>query len=96
MTWPPRSPDLTPCDFFLRGHIKDLVYVPPVPRGIDELKRCISEAAASVTADILERVWQEMEYRIDVCRVTKSTHRGSVNYHTNFHSSSIKQGILSL
>ena len=21
--WPPRSPDLTPCDFFLRGYIKN-------------------------------------------------------------------------
>ena len=25
--WPPRSPDLTPCDFFLWGMVKDLVYV---------------------------------------------------------------------
>jgi hypothetical protein len=47
------------------------VYVPPLPKDIDKLKRRISEAAASFTADILERVWQEMEYRIDVCRVTK-------------------------
>ena len=23
LTWPPRSPDLTPCDFFLWGYIKD-------------------------------------------------------------------------
>ncbi|PNF41627.1 hypothetical protein B7P43_G07619, partial [Cryptotermes secundus] len=29
-TWPPRSPDLTPCDFFLWGYIKDRVYVPQV------------------------------------------------------------------
>jgi hypothetical protein len=61
MKRPPRSPDLTTCDFFLWGHIKDLVYVPPLPRDIDELKRRISEAAAYVTADMLERVWQEME-----------------------------------
>ncbi|XP_043467054.1 uncharacterized protein LOC122501561 [Leptopilina heterotoma] len=24
--WPPRSPDLTPCDFFLWGHVKAHVY----------------------------------------------------------------------
>jgi hypothetical protein len=30
--WPHRSPDLTPCDFFLWAYIKDLVYVPPLPR----------------------------------------------------------------
>ena len=28
LPWPPRSPDLTPCDFFLWGYIKDRVYVP--------------------------------------------------------------------
>jgi len=31
--WPPRSPDLTPCDFFLWGCIKDRVFVPPLPVG---------------------------------------------------------------
>ena len=24
--WPPRSPDLTPCDFFLWGHLKSKVF----------------------------------------------------------------------
>ena len=24
--WPPRSPDLIPCDFFLWGHLKDKVF----------------------------------------------------------------------
>jgi hypothetical protein len=24
--WPPRSPDITPCDFFLWGFVKDVVY----------------------------------------------------------------------
>ena len=28
--WPPTSPDLTPCDFFLWGFVKDTVFVPPV------------------------------------------------------------------
>ena len=27
ITWPPRSPDLTPLDFYLWGHIKSLFYV---------------------------------------------------------------------
>ncbi len=26
--WPPRSPDLNPCDFFLWGYLKDRVYNP--------------------------------------------------------------------
>jgi len=35
---PPRSPDATPCDFFLWGYVKDRVYVPPLPASIPELK----------------------------------------------------------
>ncbi|VVC42213.1 Hypothetical protein CINCED_3A015888 [Cinara cedri] len=30
MEWPPRSPDLTPCDFSMRGVIKDRVYKTPI------------------------------------------------------------------
>ena len=34
LAWPPRSPDATPCDFFLWGYVKDQVYVPPLPASI--------------------------------------------------------------
>ena len=30
VSWPPRSPDLTPLDFFLWGHMKSLIYATPV------------------------------------------------------------------
>ena len=35
--WNPRSPDITPCDFYLWGYIKDNVYVPPLPTTLDDL-----------------------------------------------------------
>ena len=38
LAWPPRSPDATPCDFFLWDYVKDQVYVPPLPASIPELK----------------------------------------------------------
>ena len=31
MRWPPRSPDLTPCDFFFWVFVKDTVFVSPLP-----------------------------------------------------------------
>ena len=31
LPWPPRSPDLTPCDFLLWGYVNDDVFVPPMP-----------------------------------------------------------------
>ena len=38
--WPPRSPDLTPCDFFLWGYLKDKVFSTP-PQNINELRQKI-------------------------------------------------------
>ena len=74
LPWPPRSPDLTPCDFFLWGHIKDIVYVPPLPQTIEELKQRISDALRNIDASTLHKVWNEFNYRLDVCRVTKGAH----------------------
>jgi len=71
---PPRSPDATPCDFFLWGYVKDRVYVPPLPASIPELKVQIRTATETITADMLETVWNELEYRVDVCRITKDAH----------------------
>ena len=72
--WFPRSPDLTPCDFVLWGYVKSLVYVPPLPTSVNDLKSQITEALITIDPDMLAQVWQEMEYRFIVCRVTKSSH----------------------
>ena len=32
LLWPPRLPDLTPCDFFLWGYVKDNAYKPQTAR----------------------------------------------------------------
>ena len=69
--WPPRSPDLTPCDFFLWGVVKDTVFVPPLPANLQDLRNRITAAVALVDRDMLTRVWNEMDHRIDVCRITK-------------------------
>ena len=71
---PPRSPDATPCDFFLWGYVKDQLYVPPLPASIPELKVRIRTAIQTITADMLQTVWNELDYRVDVCRITKGAH----------------------
>ena len=68
--WPPRSPDVTVCDLFLWGFMKDNVYIPPLPKTLSELRERINTAIKSVTQNMLERVWREWEYRLDICRVT--------------------------
>ena len=73
-TWSPRSPDATLCDSFLWGCVKDQVYVPPLPASIPELKVRIRTATETITADMLQTIWNELDYRVDVCRITKGAH----------------------
>ena len=74
LAWPPRSPDATPYDFFLWGYVKHQVYIPPLPASIPELKVRIRTAIETVTADMLQTVWNERDFRVDVCRITKGAH----------------------
>ena len=69
-----RSPDLSSCDFFLWGDVKGLVFVLPLPTNIEEMKERITAALETVTEDMLQRVWHELEHRLNVCRVTRGAH----------------------
>ncbi|GBO21119.1 hypothetical protein AVEN_189964-1 [Araneus ventricosus] len=66
--WPPRSPDLTSCDFFLCGQIKDLVFVPPLPNTIEEIRERIHASSMSTGTMTLQNMWNEFDYRLDLCR----------------------------
>jgi hypothetical protein len=59
---------------FLWGYVKDVVYVPPLPNDLQELRQRIIAAVATINRDMLERVWTETDYRIDVCSVTRGFH----------------------
>ena len=74
MRWPPRCPDLTLCDIFLWGFVKDTVFVPPLPANHQDLRNRITAAVALVDRDMLTHVWNEMDFRIDDCRITKCGH----------------------
>ena len=71
--WPPRSPDITPLDFFLWGYVKDKVFSTPVP-DITNLKARITDAFATITEDMLENTWREIDYLLDVPRATKGAY----------------------
>jgi hypothetical protein len=43
-------------------------------RDLADLKARIIAAVKTIDAPMLTRVWQELEYRIDVCRVTRGAH----------------------
>ena len=64
------SPPLTS---FYRGYVKDKVFSTPVP-DITNLKARITDDFATISEDMLENTWREIDYRLDVLRTTKAAH----------------------
>ena len=50
------------------------VFLPPLSCDLADLKARIIAAVKNIDALMLTRVWQELEYHIDVCRVTGGAH----------------------
>lgn len=73
--WPPRSPDLNPLDFFLWGHLKQLVYTTPI-ENVEELRNRIIASCRTIrqTPGIFERVRQSMRRRIEACIEVEGRH----------------------
>lgn len=71
--WPPRSPDLTPMDFYLWGYIKAQVYVTE-PTSLIDLKQRIILACRTVTPAMLQRVQGSVLSRIQLCIATNGEH----------------------
>ena len=67
-------PGFNPVRLFFWGFVKDTVFVTPLPANLQDLGNRITAAVALVDRDMLTRVWNEMNYRINVCRVTKGGH----------------------
>lgn len=61
--WPPRSPDLNPCDFFLWGYLKGKVYN-PLPKTIDDLKANIEREIKKINADVLKSTFLNFRKRL--------------------------------
>lgn len=66
IAWPARSPDLTKIDFFLWGHVKNLVYASQ-PSTREEMKNKIIETFRNIDVDMLRRVTRSFEDRLQTC-----------------------------
>ncbi|GBM86997.1 hypothetical protein AVEN_19894-1 [Araneus ventricosus] len=71
---PPRSPDLTSSDLFLWGYMKGKGYVPPMPTTLQALQERITAVVTDIDGNMVLNVWTELDYRWDVCWVTKGAH----------------------
>ena len=67
---PPCSPDLQPFWIFFGDYVKDCIYQNPV---CDLATFCTSiiEAVKTVDVVILQQVWKEIEYRLNIMRASK-------------------------
>lgn len=71
--WPARSPDLTPCDFWLWGHMKSLIYQTQ-PANLDELKRRIFECVSDITPETRMKALHEFATRLKKCVDNRGKH----------------------
>ncbi|GBM31992.1 hypothetical protein AVEN_222322-1 [Araneus ventricosus] len=53
------------CDFFLWGHIKDFVFVSPLPKPLEDCRERIHATWITNDRMTLQNVWNEFDYRLD-------------------------------
>ena len=64
--WPPRSPDLTPLDFFVCGYLKSKVFLTQ-PANLADLHQRITMEADQIPQDMIIRAMHDMRRRAEIC-----------------------------
>ncbi|GFW82645.1 uncharacterized protein TNCV_3492171 [Trichonephila clavipes] len=72
VNWPPRSCDLTPLDYFLRGYVKSLVYADK-PQTLDYLKDNIRRVIDDIRPQMLEKVIENWTSRLDYIQASRGS-----------------------
>ena len=73
ISWPPQSPDLSPLDFFLWGHIKAVIFKND-PKDLSELKEAIRAAIGSISRETCAKVAEEAKRRAILCAARDGGH----------------------
>jgi len=71
--WPARSPDLTPMDFFLWGHLKSVVYKTP-PADLQDLRNRIVQECRAIPRETFQKVRLEFQNRLFYCMERNGEH----------------------
>ncbi|RWS02164.1 uncharacterized protein B4U79_03946 [Dinothrombium tinctorium] len=75
--WPPYSPDLNPCDFFLWGRLKDIVFAEE-PKTLSELKEKITLNLNKISLAECQRVIFNFNKRLNVCIKKEGKHFSNI------------------
>ena len=71
--WPPYSPDLTPCDFYLWGYLKGRVYRDR-PATLEALREAITREIRAITPDTLRKVTRNFVTRLQMVQDKEGQH----------------------
>lgn len=71
--WPPYSPDLNPCDYYLWGKLKDNIYRNRIPN-LERLKALLTEECLKITAEELNRVIVAFKERLEAVQGADGGH----------------------
>jgi hypothetical protein len=71
--WPPRSPDLNACDFFLWGYLKERAYK-PLPNTIHDLKENIKREIKNIDEKILHSCFKNVSNRCSLILSAEGVH----------------------
>ena len=79
--WPARCSDLSPCDYFLSGYLKSIVYNDR-PSTWTHLKNNISRDVANIPINMLERVDRNFRVRLTQCIEKNGRHLTDIIFKT--------------
>ena len=81
VNWPPRSPDLSVCDFFLWGYLKQKVYATR-PHTLHELREAIQTAIQQIPMDMLRKAMDAVRKRAEICLENNGAHPSKILFKT--------------
>ena len=79
--WPPSSPDLSTCDFFLWGYLKSRVYTHK-PRTLNDSKAAIRQEIRPIDRQLLARVMDDFKKRLENCIQEDGRHLTDIIFKT--------------
>lgn len=82
VSWPVGSPDLSICDFFLRGYLKSKVYANK-PDTTEELKLLIRQEIEVLPDEMLQRAIQSFKERLRICIQGRGCHLTDIIFEPN-------------
>ena len=68
--WPPRSPDLSPNDYFLWGHLKNRVYTTK-PQDLADLQRRILDEFELITPEMIYNTIEKFYFQLAHCQAVQ-------------------------